>query len=99
MVNEIIWSENAIQDRLQILDYWLQRTGNNHYSLYLNNQFEHAVQIITQLPEIGRWHNIPQARFIVKENYLIFCEFRNMQIHILSVFDGRRNTDLINKIK
>ncbi len=76
MVAEIIWSENAIEDRLQILDYWLQRTGNKHYSNYLNNQFDHAIEILKQLPEVGRVHEITQTRFIVKEYYLIFYEIK-----------------------
>jgi toxin YoeB len=97
MVEEVIWSENAIQDRLQILDYWLQRTGNLKYSNYLNNEFENAVEILKLLPQIGRLHKKTNTRFIVKEYYLIFYELKINQVCILSIFDGRRNPNNLKR--
>jgi hypothetical protein len=31
MAKQIIWTSNAIQDQLQILEYWSSVIGNNNY--------------------------------------------------------------------
>jgi plasmid stabilization system protein ParE len=91
MAYKIIWSENALQDRLQILDYWFHRLGNKKYSAYLDSQFQDAIKILADLPEAGRVHPQTNTRFIVKEYYLIFYKFNGNEIHVLHLFDGRRN--------
>lgn len=32
MVRRIIWSKNALRDKVQILDYWHKRIGTKAYS-------------------------------------------------------------------
>jgi toxin YoeB len=95
MAKKITWSENALQDRLQILDYWYKRIGNKKYSLYLDNCFRETVNLIGQFPQIGRIHSEISLRFMVRENYLIFYEEEKAMISILGIFDSRRNPELV----
>ena len=97
MAKKIVWSEHALQDRLQILDYWFQQIGNKRYSLYLDNCFRETVQLIGQFPQIGRAYKKTNWRFMVRENYLIFYETLPNSVSILSIFDARRNPDLIKE--
>ena len=53
MAKKIVWSENAIQDRLQILNYWYQRIGNKKYSNYLDACFKETVLLISEFPQNG----------------------------------------------
>ncbi len=75
MAKQIKWSENALQDRLQILDYWFRRTGNKKYSTYLDAGFIDLVTIISKFPQIGRVYKNTEFRFMVKDNYLLFYEW------------------------
>ena len=54
MAKQIIWTSNAIQDQLHILEYWSGVIGNNNYSKYLNKSFNETINTISQFPEIGR---------------------------------------------
>ncbi len=95
MVKQIIWSENAIQDRLQISDYWFKRTGNKKYSKYLDTCFIETVKIISQFPLIGREYKDIGFRYMIREHYLIFYEVNKDKLSILSIFDSRRNPEII----
>jgi plasmid stabilization system protein ParE len=54
MVKRIIWSANALSDRIQILDYWYQRIGNKNYSRKLDNSLKDLLRHLTRFPEMGR---------------------------------------------
>ena len=95
MAKQVIWSENALQVRLQILDYWFRKTGNKKYSNYLNSSFVDIVTIISEFPQAGRIYKETDYRFMVKDNYLLFYELNKEIISILAIFDSRRNPDKI----
>jgi plasmid stabilization system protein ParE len=97
MAKQIIWTSNAIQDQLQILEYWSSVIGNNNYSKYLNKSFNETINTISQFPEIGRIYKDMQLRYMVKENYLIFYNYNEINVFILGIFDSRRNPKLLNK--
>ena len=54
MVKRIVWSKNAISDRLQILDYWHKRIGTKTYSRKLDREIEKLIRNLSVLPEMGR---------------------------------------------
>lgn len=90
-------ASNAIQDHLHILEYWKGVIGNNNYSKYLNKSFNETIKAISQFPEIGRIYQDMQLRYMVKDNYLIFYKYNEMNIFILGIFDSRRNPKLLKK--
>ena len=97
MVKQIIWSENALQDRLQILNYWFKKTGNKKYSNYLDTSFRDIVSIIGHFPRIGRVYKNSDYRFMIKDNYMLFYELSENIVSILAIFDTRRNPAKIEK--
>ena len=97
MVKQVVWTANAMQDRIQILEYWLVLIGNDKYASYLNNCVEEAANTISVFSEIGRVYEETHYRFIVKDNYMLFYKFDDKTIYSLSIFDGRRNEENIEK--
>ena len=93
MAKKIKWSPEAVADRIQILDYWFERTGNKRYSRKLDKAFREVVTMLSRLPEIGRKVENREERYFVKGNYLIFYQIRDDSIEILHIWDGRRNPD------
>ena len=98
MAKKIIWSENALQDRLLILDFWFQRIGNKKYSHYLDFCFRETVELISKFPKAGRTYKQTEFRFMVKDKYLVFYEEGKETVLILGIFDSRRNPELVKGI-
>lgn len=53
MAKKVIWSKQALKDRREILQYWIERNSSKIYSVKLNNLFVDAVQMIASHPNIG----------------------------------------------
>ena len=47
MAKRIIWSREAVADRIQILDYWYQRLGSKEYPSNLDKRFKEIVQLLS----------------------------------------------------
>ncbi len=43
MVRRIIWSENAVADKMRILEYWYNRIGTKTYSRKLDQQLRQSI--------------------------------------------------------
>ena len=95
MAKRIIWSPNALADRIQLLDYWNERIGSNSYSLRLDAKLKEAIKHLAHFPEIGRKMEGREERFLVKENYLIFYRNTVEEVHILHIWDSRRNPNTL----
>jgi len=93
MAKRIIWSKNALADRIQILDYWFLRIGNKIYSRRLDNEIKEAIRHLSKFPKIGRQIENREERFIVKDFYQIFYFETSNEIHILHIWDSRRDPD------
>lgn len=97
MVKKIVWTENAMQDRLQIIEYWITKIGNSKYAEYLDSCFEDLALTVAKFPEIGRLYNNTEYKFMVKDSYLLFYYFDKSSVYILSIFDNRRNPGDLNR--
>jgi len=93
MVKRIIWSRNAIQDKLQILDYWYKRIGTKRYSKKLDKALSQSVSYLLKYPNIGRKLDDSEIRFIVKDSYQIFYKVQDDEVRILHIWDSRRNPE------
>ena len=72
MAKQIIWSREAVADRIQILDYWFERLGSKDYPVKLDNTFREMVKLISQYFHLGREVKIKNVRCVVKDHYQIF---------------------------
>jgi plasmid stabilization system protein ParE len=85
------WSYQASKDQLDILEYWYKRIGTKTYSNKLYYRFKNSIKHISKFPYSGRILEQRNERFFVVEYYLIVYEIYETEIHILRIFDGRRN--------
>ena len=96
MVRRVIWSKNAIADKLLILDYWFQKLGSKVYAKKLDRDFRESVKHLSKHPFLGKSLENTEIRYIVKDYYLIFYKIYSNQVRILHLWDSRRNpNDLI----
>ncbi len=93
MVRRIIWSKRAILERQEILLYWIERNKSKSYSIKLNKLINEEIKILAKMPFIGRETDDPNVRIKVIRDYLLFYEIRNNELHILTLWDSRRNPE------
>lgn len=98
MVKQVIWSLKAQNARKEIFSYWNNRNGTNAYSKKLNDLFKEAIKLISRFPQIGRPTDVEGIRIKIVRDYLIVYEETPDQIHILIIWDGRRNPDHFKEI-
>ena len=99
MAKRIIWSPNALADRIRILDYWFKRIGNKRYSRRLDNELKESIRHLSRFPDIGRQIEQREERFLVKDYYQIFYIETFNEIHILYIWDTRRDPDDLHLIE
>jgi addiction module RelE/StbE family toxin len=98
MARRIRWSPRAANDRIQILEYWIERNRSVTYSKKLNKMLNDAVQLISDRPEIGRQTNYLNVRIKIVRDYLIYYRIREDALEIITLWDGRRNPAILKKM-
>lgn len=88
---KIIWTFKANQERKDILEYWILRNKSKTFSLKLNKLILYNIGLLAEHPTIGRKTDVQNVRVKIVRDYLIFYEFSDAELIILSVWDGRRN--------
>ena len=94
---KVIWSLNAQNDRKEILHYWKQRNKSTAYSKKLQKLFSLAIKQIKAHPGIGSPTQVEGVRVkVVRDYLLVYKEFDN-ELHLLAIWDSRRNPELLKK--
>lgn len=88
---KIVWTKKANIERREILEFWILKNKSKNYSIKLNTLFLESIKLLSEYPNIGRKTNEANTRVGFVRNYLIFYEFSETEIIILSVWDGRRD--------
>ena len=88
---KIVWTQEAYEERKQILAYWLERNQSKTYPVKLNKLIKDTLQIASIYPESGRKTNFENVRVLMIRDYLLFYEVNKTTIFVLSIWDERRN--------
>ena len=96
MAKEVIWSPLAKRKRKEILEFWITHNQSRTYSIKLNKLFKRAEELISEYPRIGKPTTDRNVRIKVVQHYLMFYELVGNKIYILTIWDGRQDS---NKLK
>jgi toxin YoeB len=96
MVKRVIWSKQAVEDKIQILTYWNKRNQSKLYSKKLNQLFNECIKLIQDFPEIGTKTDLGNIRKMPIEHFSIFYENLEHTIAILAIWDGRQDPEKLN---
>lgn len=91
MARKVIWMPRAIDERRQIMQYWLDRNKSFQYPQKLNNTINKTIKIIQQYPDSGIAVDKENVRVIHIKNYLLFYKVEDLSIIILSLWDTRQD--------
>lgn len=88
---QIVWTTNAQTEVIAIFQYWNDRTGSNRFSVKLNELIEEELRLVSMFPSIGRTTDILGVWVKVIQKYLIYYEFNEDTLYILSIRHQKRN--------
>ena len=95
MAQKIVWTQKAKRELIDILQYWVDRNKSNTFSLKLNSLIESQLNLILEQPKIGRKTDIPNVYIKVINKYLLYYEFVNDTLYILTIRHGSQNSENI----
>jgi plasmid stabilization system protein ParE len=93
---KIVWTEQAHQDRENILQYWINHNKSDIYSIKLDSLFLSTLELIKTYPKIGKKTDISDnIRIKVVRDYEIFYQLTEHIVYILTIWDSRND---LNKL-
>ncbi|WP_082891239.1 type II toxin-antitoxin system RelE/ParE family toxin [Chryseobacterium glaciei] len=92
---KVIWTLKANIERKEILEYWILRNKSKTFSIKLNKLIVETIKLLAEHPTIGRKTDIKDVRVKIIRDYLIFYEFSKSELIILSIWDGRREKNIL----
>ena len=93
MAEKIVWTRKAKKELVEILQYWIDRNKSNAFSLKLNSLIEAQIYLILEQPKIGRKTDIPNVYIKIIHKYLLYYEFVNGILYILTIRHGSQNSE------
>ncbi|AZI39892.1 type II toxin-antitoxin system RelE/ParE family toxin [Epilithonimonas vandammei] len=93
MAEKIVWTLKAKKELVEILQYWIDRNKSNAFSLKLNSLIEAQLYLILEQPKIGRKTDIPNVYIKIIHKYLLYYEFVNGILYILTIRHGSQNSE------
>lgn len=95
MARQIIWTNRAQNERIQILTFLNIHNKSTRYSVGLNNQILESLKLISKYPFIGKPTKIKNVRVKVLKNYHLIYEITSRYIVVLSLWDCRQKPRLL----
>lgn len=95
MAKEIVWTESAIRDRLQIFSFWATHNDSPAYSLKLDTLFNASTELLAKYPRTGTITDYPGVWVKVIGPYRLFYRNSLDRLEVIRVWDTRRNPDAL----
>jgi toxin YoeB len=93
MARQIIWTERAQKERIEIFTFWNNHNQSSAYSKKLNDLIKQSLKLISKHPFIGKPTNKENIRVKILKNYLIIYEIKEQEIIVLSLWDSRQKPE------
>lgn len=93
MARQIIWTERAQKERIEILTFWNNHNKSSIYSKKLNELIKESLKLICRHPFLGKPTNKENVRVKILKDYLIIYEITLNEIVVLSIWDSRQNPE------
>jgi len=98
MAFKIIWTVKAQNDRVEILQYWVDRNKSTLFAVKLNEIFNERVELLAQYPNLGKRTDMKHIRAHIVRDYIIFYKIIEKTIVIISIFDASQNPRKLKRI-
>ena len=94
----LFWSDTALKQRNQILEFWNVKNKSNLYSKRLLSIIRERTTLLLTFPEIGKEVDIEKTRVISLEHFSLFYDLDEDKIVVISFWDNRQNPEKLFRI-
>ncbi|MEQ8910558.1 MAG: type II toxin-antitoxin system RelE/ParE family toxin [Vicingaceae bacterium] len=95
---EIVWTETAKSQFLDILAYWIQKNHSNNYSLKIIDLVEDRLDFISTNPKASTKTDYSATRKCAMGHFSIIYKLTKDKIYITAFWDNRQSPDKLQKI-
>ena len=88
---KIVWYLKAIHDKIDILEYWIDRTKSKTFSIKLDILIDRALQQISLYPDSGKTTDYKEVKIKIVRHYLIFYRITDDSIQVIRIWDSRQD--------
>jgi plasmid stabilization system protein ParE len=100
MAKRVVRTTTAKQQRRNILEYWIERTGSKKYSKRISATLKRRIKYVAEFNYMGKPTDFKDTRVTAARHFSIFYKVQQDRIIITSIWDNRQNPDdLIKFIK
>ena len=93
MALELIYSHLFADSMEEILQFYTERNGNDKYSQKLLRKILGKVQLLSEMPEIGRKADFHDVRTLFVDKYCIDYQIRNEHMLIINIYSSLTNPE------
>jgi plasmid stabilization system protein ParE len=90
---KVAWTELALYQFDDALDYWDEHNKSTAYSKKLRAKVKSQIQFLKEFPYSGRQSVYVSARYVVIDRYSIFYRIDDDVIHILAFWHNSQEPD------
>lgn len=88
---KLVWTLRAINDKIEIYQYWNLKNKSKDYSSKLDSLFSKSALILCEFPNSGILADFEAVRVKTIRGYQLFYKLVNESLVILTIWDSRRN--------
>ena len=93
---KIIWTDEAIEQQVDILNYWFEHNKSSKYSEKILIEIEEFETLLEINPFIGNKTDFKEVRrVIILNNFSLFYKIIEKNVYIVAARDNRRNPDTL----
>lgn len=89
---EIRWTIQAVNDKLDILEFWINRNRSKSYSEKLDKFFDEALMQVADFPGQGKLSDYRDIRIKLVRSYLIYYLVEGEKVVVIRLWDSRRDS-------
>ena len=89
---EVIWTETASEQRIEIMKFWIEHNQSKTYSEKILEETLKTEKLLTKNPFIGTLTDLEEIRrILVLKNFSMFYRIEKNVIQVLVFRDNRRD--------
>ena len=85
------WTLNAIQDKIDIYKYWIERNKSTQYVENLDQLFDEAMELVSIFPLTGLLTKKENYRVQLVERHKLVYKITEKNIEVVSVWGPKEN--------
>ena len=93
---QIRWTLKALDDKFEILDYWIQRNKSIMYSEKLDHLFDKALEQVRDFPDLGKKTTYKNIRIKIVRKYLIYYLIEDNFITVVRIWNSNKDPKKFN---